>query len=228
FNLQRSLAMLHFLFANNDLKCFPESWRQDCRSCLECSKDNGCLRCSERLFLFLNRDGMSQHGSCVHSCPAGHFGLRAKDLNRCMSESILENKCERCFSKDFCTKCKGGYLLFKGKCFKNCPEGTFPQSTDCCVLSIFGFWGEWSPCQHNGLSCGVRWGQQNRTRELSRNTPEETEAVCSPQTESRKCRTKKKCPKERKKSRFPQKYYSYIYELFSTLIIMINKRKSAY
>uniref|UniRef100_A0A8C1EPZ9 R-spondin 4 n=1 Tax=Cyprinus carpio carpio TaxID=630221 RepID=A0A8C1EPZ9_CYPCA len=178
-----------------------ESWRQDCRSCLECSKDNGCLRCSERLFLFLNRDGMSQHGSCVHSCPAGHFGLRAKDLNRCMKCKAPE--CERCFSKDFCTKCKGGYLLFKGKCFKNCPEGTFPQSTDCvegCVLSIFGFWGEWSPCQHNGLSCGVRWGQQNRTRELSRNTPEETEAVCSPKTESRKCRTKKKCPKDKKKN----------------------------
>ncbi|XP_059426124.1 R-spondin-2-like [Carassius carassius] len=178
-----------------------ESWRQDCRSCLECSKENGCLRCSERLFLFLNRDGMSHHGSCVHSCPSGHFGLRAKDLNRCMKCKAPE--CERCFSKDFCTKCKGGYLLFKGKCFKNCPEGTFLQSTECvegCVLSLFGLWGEWSPCQHSGLSCGVRWGQQSRTREVSRNTPEETESLCPPQTESRKCRMKKKSPKDKKKN----------------------------
>ncbi|KAI2663870.1 R-spondin-2 [Labeo rohita] len=152
-----------------------ESWRQDCRSCLECSKENGCLRCSERLFLFLNRDGMK--------CKAP--------------------ECERCFNKDFCTKCKGGYLLFKGKCFKTCPEGTFPQSTDCvegCVFSIFGFWGEWSPCQHNGLSCGIRWGHQSRTRELSRNTPEETESLCPPQTESRKCRMKKRCPKDKRKN----------------------------
>ncbi|KTG02078.1 hypothetical protein cypCar_00008619 [Cyprinus carpio] len=175
---------------------FSETWQQDCRSCLECSKENGCLRCSERLFLFLNRDGMSHHGSCLHSCPSGHFGLRGKDLNHCMKCKAPE--CERCFSKDFCTKCKGGYLLFKGKCFKNCPDGTFPKSTDCvegCVFSSFGFWGEWSPCQHNGLSCGVRWGQQSRTRELSRNTPEETDALCPHQTESRKCRIKKRCPK---------------------------------
>uniref|UniRef100_A0A671SQT8 R-spondin 4 n=1 Tax=Sinocyclocheilus anshuiensis TaxID=1608454 RepID=A0A671SQT8_9TELE len=160
-----------------------ESWRQDCRSCLECSKENGCLRCSERLFLFLNRDdGMSHHGACVHSCPSGHFGLRGKDLNHCMSESILENIS---FISNNCTLAKKGKLSYS---LSVCtPEG--------CVLSIFGFWGEWSPCQHNGLNCGVRWGQQSRTRELSRSTPEETEALCPHQTESRKCRMKKKCPK---------------------------------
>ncbi|XP_051997394.1 R-spondin-2-like isoform X1 [Xyrauchen texanus] len=178
-----------------------DSWRQDCKSCLECSKENGCLRCSERLFLFLNRDGMSHHGSCLHSCPSGHFGLRGKDVNRCMKCKAPE--CERCFNKDFCIKCKGGHLLFKGKCFKNCPEGTFPQSTDCveeCMFSLIGFWGEWSSCQHNGLSCGVRWGQQNRTRILSSKTQEETETLCPPQTESRKCRMRKRCPKDKRKN----------------------------
>ncbi|XP_055070233.2 R-spondin-4 isoform X1 [Misgurnus anguillicaudatus] len=178
-----------------------ESWRQDCRSCVECSQENGCLRCSERLFLFLNRQGMSHHGSCVHSCPAGHFGLRGKDVNRCMKCKAPE--CERCFNKDFCTKCNSEYLLFKGKCFKSCPEGTFPQSTDCiegCMFDLIGSWGEWSLCQHNGMSCGVRWGQQSRTRGLSRQTPEKTETPCPDQSESRKCRMKKKCPKDRRKN----------------------------
>ncbi|KAK7155781.1 hypothetical protein R3I93_010438 [Phoxinus phoxinus] len=175
-----------------------ESWRQECRSCLECSKENGCLRCSERLFLFLTRDGMSHRGSCLHSCPSGHFGLRAKDLNRCMKCKAPE--CERCFNKDFCTKCKGGFLLFKGKCFKSCPEGTFPQSTDCVEGCVFGVWSEWSLCQRNGLSCGVRWGQQIRTHEVSSRTPEETEVLCPPQTESRKCRMKKRCPKDKRKN----------------------------
>ncbi|KAK1796310.1 hypothetical protein P4O66_009378, partial [Electrophorus voltai] len=106
-----------------------ENWQQDCKSCLECSKENGCLRCPERLFLYLHRDGMSHHGLCVHSCPTGHFGLRGTDANRCIKCKAQE--CERCFDKDFCTKCKGGFLLFKGKCFSSCPDGTFPHSTDC-------------------------------------------------------------------------------------------------
>lgn len=58
---------------------------EDCRTCLECSHDNGCVRCPERLFLFLQRDGMSHHGTCLHACPAGHYGQRGKDINRCMS-----------------------------------------------------------------------------------------------------------------------------------------------
>lgn len=63
---------------------------QDCRSCLECSQDNGCVRCPDRLFLFLQRDGMSHHGTCVHACPAGHYGQRGKDINRCMSTFPLK------------------------------------------------------------------------------------------------------------------------------------------
>ncbi|KAL7891869.1 hypothetical protein AOLI_G00013450 [Acnodon oligacanthus] len=177
-----------------------ESWRQDCRSCLECSKENGCLRCPERLFLYLHRDGMSHHGSCLHSCPAGHFGLRGTDANRCIRCKAPE--CERCFDKDFCTKCKGGFLLFKGKCLSSCPEGTFPHSTDCvegCMYSPVGYWTEWSPCLYNGLSCGVRWGQQNRTRVLTWRMPGELSALCPPRSETRTCRMKRRCPKGKQK-----------------------------
>lgn len=37
----------------------------------------------------------------------------------------IEN-CESCFSKDFCTKCKSGFYLHKGRCFDKCPEGFTP------------------------------------------------------------------------------------------------------
>lgn len=64
---------------------------EDCRSCLECSRDNGCVRCPERLFLFLQREGMSHHGTCLHACPAGHYGQRGKDINRCMSMFVRDS-----------------------------------------------------------------------------------------------------------------------------------------
>ncbi|CAB1354322.1 unnamed protein product, partial [Coregonus sp. 'balchen'] len=164
--------------------------REDChqRSCLECSKDNGCLRCPERLFLFFHREGMTHHGSCLHACPESYFGQRGKDMNRCM-------KCERCFNKDFCTKCKGGFHLFKGTCYSSCPDGTFPHLTDCiegCAFSVVGDWGEWSPCLRNGLSCGFRWGRQTRTRMLSLRVPDDKALLCPSQ--SKRCRMKKRCP----------------------------------
>lgn len=92
---------------------------EDCRSCLECSRDNGCVRCPERLFLFLQREGMSHHGTCLHACPAGHYGQRGKDINRCMSMSQTNPQ-------------------------KKCRQYTSPQNTDtikpyfslCCNLMI--------------------------------------------------------------------------------------------
>ncbi|KAJ8400865.1 hypothetical protein AAFF_G00392190 [Aldrovandia affinis] len=57
---------------------------EDCRSCLVCSRENGCESCPEKLFLFLSREDMRHHGSCLHSCPAGHYGMRGQDMNLCM------------------------------------------------------------------------------------------------------------------------------------------------
>ncbi|KAG2461860.1 RSPO2 protein, partial [Polypterus senegalus] len=77
---------------------------------------------------------MRQHGSCVHACPPGHFGVRGQDVNRCIR--CKTSNCESCFSKDFCMKCKGGFHLFKGKCLVTCPEGTSPHLSECvaCIL----------------------------------------------------------------------------------------------
>uniref|UniRef100_A0A7N8XY31 R-spondin Fu-CRD domain-containing protein n=1 Tax=Mastacembelus armatus TaxID=205130 RepID=A0A7N8XY31_9TELE len=180
----------------------PHSVRQkkrtsdDCRSCLECSRDNGCMRCPDRLFLFLQRKGISHHGTCLHTCPAGHFGQRGKDVNQCMKCNALE--CEQCFSRDFCTKCRPGFQLYKGKCLTRCPNGTYADQTDCkdkCVQ--LGEWSEWSTCLHNGLTCGFNWGNQTRTRGggPSGRTPEEKAAsVCPAYTETQKCKMRKVCP----------------------------------
>ncbi|KAL7408189.1 hypothetical protein ABVT39_019556 [Epinephelus coioides] len=178
---------------------------EDCRSCLECSRDNGCVRCPERLFLFLQREGMSHHGTCLHACPAGHYGQRGKDINRCMKCRSLD--CEHCFSRDFCTKCKPGFQLYKGKCLTRCPAGTFAHQTDClenCLLAPLGEWSEWSVCLRNGATCGYRWGRQTRTRGggQSERTPEEKAAsLCPSHSETQRCRMKKKCPEERRKNK---------------------------
>uniref|UniRef100_A0A8C9RQJ4 R-spondin 4 n=2 Tax=Scleropages formosus TaxID=113540 RepID=A0A8C9RQJ4_SCLFO len=164
---------------------------EDCRSCLECSRDNGCLSCPGKLFLFLRREGMWHHGSCLHSCPAGYYGVRGQDMNRCMKCKAAN--CERCFSKDFCTKCKRSFQLFKGKCLRSCPDGTFPHLTDCIEGCHPGPWGEWTSCEHKGLTCGFRWGRQSRTRASSSHCP----AI----SEDRKCRMKKRCPARKPRDR---------------------------
>uniref|UniRef100_A0A8C6UHM3 R-spondin 4 n=1 Tax=Neogobius melanostomus TaxID=47308 RepID=A0A8C6UHM3_9GOBI len=157
----------------------------DCRSCLECSRDNGCVRCPERLFLFLQRDGMSHHGTCLLTCPPGHYEQKGKDMNRCMKCRSLD--CEHCFSRDFCTKCKAGFQLYKGKCLSRCPQGTFPHHTDCLGECI---WSEWGVCQRDGATCGYRWGKQTRTRGTSDN---QTTTYCPLQAEMQRCRMKKRC-----------------------------------
>ncbi|KAM6981054.1 LOW QUALITY PROTEIN: R-spondin-4 [Aplochiton taeniatus] len=175
----------------------------ECRSCLECSPDNGCVRCPERLFLFLQREGMTHHGSCLHACPAGHYGQRGKDINRCMKCRSVE--CAHCFSRDFCTKCKPGLQLYKGKCLTSCPEGTFIHH-DClesCTQSLVGEWSEWGLCLRKALTCGFRWGKQTRTRELSGSTPGEIALLCPSHTETRRCRMKKRCTQEGKKNQQP-------------------------
>ncbi|XP_004547410.2 R-spondin-4 [Maylandia zebra] len=178
---------------------------EDCRSCLECSRDNGCVRCPERLFLFLQREGISHHGTCLHACPAGHYGQRGKDVNRCMK--CRSSDCEQCFSRDFCTKCKPGFQLYKGKCLTHCPEGTRAHQTDClenCVLAPVGEWSEWSVCLRDGVTCGFRWGKQTRTwvGGQTGKTPDDKAApICPPHSETQRCRMKKKCTTERRQNK---------------------------
>lgn len=78
---------------------------------------------------------------CKQLCSSGplvfHLQVRSKvDLVFCwLDVSVFSecrsSECEACFSRDFCTKCKPGLLLHKGKCLTSCPEGTFVHQTDC-------------------------------------------------------------------------------------------------
>ncbi|KAJ3598498.1 hypothetical protein NHX12_002009 [Muraenolepis orangiensis] len=58
-----------------------------CKGCSVCSRDNGCVSCQPKLFLFLRRERMRQYGECLHDCPSGYYGMRSPDINMCSSRS---------------------------------------------------------------------------------------------------------------------------------------------
>lgn len=88
--------------------------------CATCSALNGCLSCKPRLFFHLEQDGMRQRGTCLPSCPRGHYGLRSPHISTCTK---CKPDCASCFSENFCTHCHLGYFLFRGKCESSCPKG---------------------------------------------------------------------------------------------------------
>ncbi|KAB0350059.1 hypothetical protein FD754_014916, partial [Muntiacus muntjak] len=164
----------------------------NCTGCVICSEENGCSTCQQRLFLFIRREGIRQYGKCVHDCPPGYFGVRGQEVNRCKKCGAT---CESCFSQDFCIQCKRRFYLYKGKCLPTCPPGTAAQQStrECqeeCELSP---WGSWSPCTHNGKTCGSAWGLETRVREAGRAGREEA-ATCQVLSESRKCPIRRPCP----------------------------------
>ncbi|XP_062848199.1 R-spondin-3 [Trichomycterus rosablanca] len=109
--------------------------------CLTCSLYNGCLTCLPKLFIHLERDGMRQIGVCLASCPKGFFGTRSPEKNDC---SKCGSECDTCFDKNFCTRCRAGSYLHKGKCHERCPEDLFPNDVKReCV----------PPCPANCVSC---------------------------------------------------------------------------
>ncbi|KAI4811602.1 hypothetical protein KUCAC02_014481, partial [Chaenocephalus aceratus] len=69
-----------------------------CKGCSVCSRDNGCVNCQPKLFLFLRRERMRQYGECLHDCPAGYYGMRSPELNMCSTGFQTRNNpsCVRC------------------------------------------------------------------------------------------------------------------------------------
>ncbi|NWY28894.1 RSPO2 protein, partial [Pheucticus melanocephalus] len=158
-----------------------------CKGCLSCSKDNGCIRCQHKLFFFLRREGMRQYGECLHSCPSGYYGLRTPDMNRC-SRCRIEN-CDSCFSRDFCTKCKSGFYLHRGRCFRGCPTGfaALEELMECVEGCEVGQWSEWGTCSRNNKTCGFKWGLETRTRQIVKKPAKDT-IPCPTIAESRRCK----------------------------------------
>nr|XP_035977756.1 R-spondin-4 isoform X1 [Halichoerus grypus] len=164
----------------------------NCTGCVICSEENGCSTCQQRLFLFIRREGIRQYGKCVHDCPSSYFGVRGQEVNRCKKCGAT---CESCFSQDFCIQCKRRFFLYKGKCLPTCPLGTVaqPSTRECQEECELGPWGSWSPCMHNGKTCGSAWGLETRVREAGRAGREEA-ATCQVLSESRKCPIQRPCP----------------------------------
>ncbi|XP_071760248.2 R-spondin-3-like [Centroberyx gerrardi] len=94
--------------------------------CATCSALNGCLSCKPRLFFHLELDGMRQRGVCLSSCPRGHYGLRSPHISTC---TRCKEDCASCFNKNFCTRCRPGHFLFRGKCEDSCPNGLTANTT---------------------------------------------------------------------------------------------------
>ncbi|XP_077458316.1 R-spondin-4 isoform X3 [Stigmatopora argus] len=169
-----------------------------CENCVMCSAANGCVRCADRLFLLLRRDGVSQRGTCLIACPVGYFGIRGRHVNRCMGCRV--GNCERCFSRDFCTRCKAGFRLYAGRCVVGCPAGSVARHDQCidqCFLTAPSPWSQWSFCLRDGAPCGFRWGRQSRTRGGPAPDPAATgpnRAVCLARDETRGCRMRRRCP----------------------------------
>ncbi|XP_015212330.1 R-spondin-2 isoform X2 [Lepisosteus oculatus] len=148
---------------------------------------------------------MRQYGECLHACPSGFYGLRAPEMNIC-SRCRIEN-CDSCFSKDFCTKCKSGFYLHKGRCFEECPEGFAPleDSMECGEGCEVGPWSEWGTCTRRNRTCGFKWGLETRTRHIVKKPPKDT-IPCPTIAESRRCKmAMRHCTKDKKQRTKDQK-----------------------
>uniref|UniRef100_A0A8D0E5T7 R-spondin 1 n=1 Tax=Salvator merianae TaxID=96440 RepID=A0A8D0E5T7_SALMN len=176
------------------------------KGCDLCSEFNGCLRCSPKLFILLERNDIRQIGVCLPSCPPGYFDVRNPDMNKCMKCKI--DNCEDCFSRNFCTKCKGPLYLHKGRCYASCPEGSSADgSTMECSAPVpceMGNWGPWGPCSKRRRLCGFRKGHEERSREVLQ-APSGDVSLCPATTELRRCTMQRsQCPEAQKKRKEEQ------------------------
>ncbi|XP_068121534.1 R-spondin-1 [Hyperolius riggenbachi] len=157
------------------------------KGCEACSEVNGCIKCSPRLFIHLERNDIRQIGVCLQSCPAGFYGDRNRNMNKCTKCKVTN--CENCFSKTFCTKCNDGFYLHKGVCYSTCPEGfvaangTMECSSVQCEMSD---WGSWSPCTRTAKQCRKKKGTEVRSRKVLK-APLGEASLCPAIKEKRKC-----------------------------------------
>eukprot|EP00069_Balaena_mysticetus_P016508 bmy_02123T0 len=59
------------------------------KGCELCSEVNGCLKCSPKLFILLERNDIRQVGVCLPSCPPGYFDARNPDMNKCINSPAV-------------------------------------------------------------------------------------------------------------------------------------------
>ncbi|XP_014056783.1 R-spondin-3 isoform X2 [Salmo salar] len=163
---------------NTCTKCRPE--------CDSCFNKNLCMRCRAGYYLHL--------GKCQESCPES---LVCSDTQReCVPKCPAD--CDACLINDTCTRCRPGLYLLLGKCHHVCPDEFEPNDKLMeCSLQVHcevGEWGEWSPCSRSGKTCGFKWGEETRTREVVQ-FPSAYGKPCPPIWEKKECVLKRRrCP----------------------------------
>uniref|UniRef100_A0A3B5LCW1 R-spondin Fu-CRD domain-containing protein n=1 Tax=Xiphophorus couchianus TaxID=32473 RepID=A0A3B5LCW1_9TELE len=162
--------------------------------CATCSPLNGCLSCKPRFFFHLELDGIQQRGTCMSSCPRGHYGMRSPHISTCIKCKV---DCASCFSENFCTRCHPGHFLFRGKCESSCPNGLTANAAlrECTGERRFhcevGEWTSWGQCVRKHNTTVHRRGEETRTRQIL-HFPSASGDPCPHISEIRKCATKKK------------------------------------
>uniref|UniRef100_A0A3P8S9A0 R-spondin 3 n=1 Tax=Amphiprion percula TaxID=161767 RepID=A0A3P8S9A0_AMPPE len=185
-------------FPENKKRRSLSSVSSDCRSgCATCSPLNGCLTCKSRFFFHLELDGIRQRGTCLTSCPRGHYGRRSPNISTC---TRCKADCASCFSEHFCTSCHPGHFLFRGRCENSCPEGltenaALRECTDRCEV---GEWSHWGSCIRKRRMRGFRKGEQTRTRRILNSLSVHGDP-CPHVSEIRKCVIKKRRSRRSKK-----------------------------
>uniref|UniRef100_A0A665V8C3 R-spondin 3 n=1 Tax=Echeneis naucrates TaxID=173247 RepID=A0A665V8C3_ECHNA len=160
--------------------------------CASCSALNGCLSCKPRLFFHLELDGMRQWGTCLSSCPRGHYGVRSPHFNTC---TRCNKDCAFCFNENFCTRCHKDLYSLHGQCHPVCPRGFEPDVQHMqCILQVHckvGEWSEWGPCCQKRSMRACRKGEETRTRQVLQ-SPSVSGDPCPHVSEFRRCMIKKR------------------------------------
>ncbi|XP_022621143.1 R-spondin-3-like [Seriola dumerili] len=155
--------------------------------CASCSALNGCLSCKPRLFFHLELDGIRQKGTCLSSCPQGHYGMRSPQINTCTKCPV---GCEVCVRRNVCVKCRADFYFLHGQCHPTCPSGSEPdvQLMQCIpqVHCEVGEWTEWGPCIRKRRMQAYRRGEETRTRQVLQ-SPSVFGDPCPHVSEFRRC-----------------------------------------
>uniref|UniRef100_A0A672H4I8 R-spondin 3 n=1 Tax=Salarias fasciatus TaxID=181472 RepID=A0A672H4I8_SALFA len=165
-NKQKKKKKYCFVVTCNQINSLSHQHTSVCPSgCATCSPLNGCLSCKPRLFFHLEQDGMRQKGTCLTSCPRGHYGVRSPHISTCTRCKV---DCASCFSENFCTQCHPGHFLYRGKCESSCPKGLTANTAlrECTVHCEVGEWTVWGPCVRKQNTRAYRRGEEARTRQV--------------------------------------------------------------
>ncbi|KAL7387966.1 hypothetical protein ABVT39_004524 [Epinephelus coioides] len=193
--------------------------------CATCSALNGCLSCKPRLFFHLELDGMRQRGTCLSSCPRGHYGTRSPHISTCTSHFLFRGKCENscpngltpnavlrectecspgcevCVRRNVCVRCRADLYFLHSQCHLTCPTVFEPdvQLMQCVprVHCEVGGWTAWGPCVRKKRKGAYRRGQETRIRQVLQ-SPSVHGDPCPHVSEARKCVIKKRLKSQRR------------------------------